>query len=142
MKEIRPELYFIMGIKIGELAKNVEMVISSHNTKDKRFRVKLGALIVYENLRDISEGLKQSNTHENIVGDIDTYLDQITKKFERHLLTDSSSDEKSDSGLIVTKLKKRIQTLLKGKELNLEETIELNTKLASWKDRLVLDLLK
>ena len=142
MKSIRPELHFIIGFKIGELAKNAEMVISSHNKKEKRFRIQLSASIVYENLRDISEGLKQSNTHENIVKDIDNYLDQFLKKFERHLLSDQSSEVESESGLIVSRLKKKIQTLTQGKTLNLEETIELNTKLTSWKDRLILDLSK
>ncbi len=118
------------------------MVISSHNKKEKRFRVQLGASSVYENLRDISEGLKQSNTHENIVKDIDNYLEQFLKKFERHLLTDQSSGEEAESGLIVSRLKKRIQTLTQGKTLSLEEAIELSTKLTSWKDRLILDLSK
>jgi hypothetical protein len=137
---------FNLGHKLGELARQVEMVIETQSWRRCQNEIKVSRisdslLFVLGELM-ILDG---SGVIEKTQQDIKSYLEKLTKeKIDEGAEKDGDEDEKERKlivGKLKSEIKKRRQTQIRRKrqkrKLTLDEVNELNMNLGIWKDRLV-----
>ena len=129
---------FNIGFQIGNLSRQVEIVIETTNAKEKSARVKIQAFRVFESLKYVIDELESGNILEKVQIDMSVYLSQLTGISKN----DASSDTKPD--MILRKLTKKLSTrkLRLDRDLKTQEISELDLKLSMWKDRISSEFVK
>jgi hypothetical protein len=128
-KMVTPEKALNIGYKLGELSRQIEMVIETANKSRSRERLHIEVFRVNEGLKFILDELKLSNTSETIQNDIEEYLKETINL---------NMDEKS--GMILGKLKKKLADRKYRSNLKIDEVKELDLKLKIWRDKLTSEL--
>ncbi|MFX0085629.1 MAG: hypothetical protein ACFFAU_08140 [Candidatus Hodarchaeota archaeon] len=136
------EIAFILGNKLGELTREVSYTIETANNRYRECRYQIKVDRVYESLKYITDELTRLGVEKSILSDISSYLTYLADNYgeiKRKIEGERKNLEK-DNGMIVSKIKKKIQIQRKHQELKLEEIKDLGTKLEIWKDRITIGL--
>ncbi|MFX1283134.1 MAG: hypothetical protein ACFFB5_05740 [Promethearchaeota archaeon] len=139
MRIINNELLFILGHKLGELAREIELVTETAQRTEKRERHQIKVIRVYDSLRYILDELTLLEVSEEIQKDISLYINQLAKNYsEIKRKIEESQDQDSEKEMIVTRLKRKMSR--KNRDLKLDEVRNLGMKLKIWKDRITIEL--
>ncbi|WP_455463325.1 hypothetical protein [Candidatus Hodarchaeum mangrovi] len=131
-KMISSEIVLNIGFKLGEIVREVELVIETA-PKRSRERIHIELFRVYEGLRYVLDELKVLNCSSEVQFEIESYLDQLSG---RKLSKESINDEKR----LLTKVKEKLRERSFSSKLKIEEVKELQLKLKIWRDRISGDL--
>ncbi|MFW9904823.1 MAG: hypothetical protein ACFFFH_10865 [Candidatus Thorarchaeota archaeon] len=140
MKINHPEV-FIIGHKLGELSREIELVVETAEREERGGRHQIKVLRVYESLRYLLDELNKMGISEEIQKDITVFINNLAKFYSeiKYKIEEEENQEFEDE-MIVTKLKRRLRR--KNKDLKLEEVKEFHQKIKIWKDRLTVELSK
>lgn len=135
MKINHPEVPFILGHKLGELSREIELVIETSQREDRREKHKIKVIRVYESMKYVHDELMQLGTSEEIQKDFTLYLKNLAKKYsEIKRKIDDEQGKVTKDEMIVSKFKRKISR--KNRDLHLYEVKELDLKLKILKDKL------
>ncbi len=130
---------FILGHKLGELSREIELVIETAEREQKSERHQIKVLRVYESLRYILDELIQLGISDEIQKDITVYMNNLAKLYsEIKNKIEEEEDQGFEDEMIVSKLKRKLRR--KNKDLKLEEVKEFHQKIKIWKDRITVEL--
>ncbi|MFX0124737.1 MAG: hypothetical protein ACFFAE_13995 [Candidatus Hodarchaeota archaeon] len=141
MKITNHEVLFILGHKLGELSREIELVIETAPRQQKSERHQIKVVRVYEALRYILNELEELEISDEIQKDFSFYMNNLAKNYseiKNKIALEEDQDFKEE--MIVSKLKRRIRR--KNRDLKLEEVKEFHQKLKIWKDRITVELSK
>ena len=128
------EIPFNIGFKIGEMTRQVELSIEFVKNSSKQ-RPILKVEQIYENLKYVYQELELMNIPDEILNEIDEYLDSISGgKFSEEKVTTDEKSEEMILGRIKQSLKKLNQNL--NRDMKLDEMKSLLRKLQIWRDRI------
>ncbi|MFX0137961.1 MAG: hypothetical protein ACFFDN_30245 [Candidatus Hodarchaeota archaeon] len=131
---INSEITFNIGYNLGELSRQIAMVIETANQQCSK-QLSIEVYRVYENLKYILDELISINASETITNDLKSYLNQLSRgKYDR----DSESDETHE--LILEKLKRRFAERRQKGKLKPAAVKKLDLKLKIRKDRITREL--
>jgi CCR4-NOT transcriptional regulation complex NOT5 subunit len=131
---------FIVGHKLGELSREIELVIETAEREERSGRHQIKVLRVYESLRYLLDELIKMGLSEDIQKDITVFINNLAKSYSEIKHKIEEEDQEFEEEMIVSKLKKRFRR--KNKDLKLEEVKEFHQKLKIWKDRITIELSK
>lgn len=139
MKINQHEALFILGHKLGELSREIELVIETAQRTQKKQRHQIKVLRVYDSLRYVLNELTLLKVSEEILKDLASYLNMLAKNYsEIKRKTEEKQNQDFEKEMIVTKLKRKMSR--KNRDLKLDEVKDLGMKLRIWKDRITLEL--
>ena len=126
-----------IGYRLGNLARDIELVIETLNSKESKLKFHLELYRVQETLKYINDELVAIQVMESIQSDIQSYLIQLTG-------FDANNEEKDERTTILKKIKKGVteRKYRANRELNSTEIRELDLKVKGWKDKLIGELAK
>ncbi|MHA2203786.1 MAG: hypothetical protein ACW991_08860 [Candidatus Hodarchaeales archaeon] len=130
---------FILGHKLGELSREIELVIETAEREVKSERHHIKVLRVYESLRYILDELTQLGISDEIQKNITVYMNNLGKSYsEIKFKIEEEEDQVFEDEMIVSKLKRKLRR--KNRDLKLEEVKEFHQKIKIWKDRITIEL--
>ena len=139
MKINSHEVLFILGHKLGELSREIELVIETAQRPQKSERHQIKVVRVYEALKYILDELVELKISDEIQKDFTVYINNLAKNYsEIKNKIDKEEDREFENEMIVSKLKRKIRR--KNRDLKLEEVKEFHQKLTIWKDRITIEL--
>ncbi|MHA2305939.1 MAG: hypothetical protein ACXACU_11150 [Candidatus Hodarchaeales archaeon] len=142
MTETYNEVAFILGNKLGDLIRSVELANETAGSRYGECRIQIKVVHVYEGLKYIITELARIGVDEATLSDISSYLNHLGKNYgeiQRKIDDDNALNEE-ESGMIISKLKKRIKIQKKNQLLKKEDLMETETKLKIWKDKIIIGL--
>jgi len=133
------EILFILGHKLGELSREIELVIETAERQDKREKHQIKVTRVYESLKYLIDELALLGISDEIQKDITVYMNLLAKNYSeiKNRISEENIQE-FESEMIVSKIKRRMRR--KNRNLKLEEVKELHQKIKIWKDRITIEL--
>ncbi|MFW9777326.1 MAG: hypothetical protein ACFFE8_00650 [Candidatus Heimdallarchaeota archaeon] len=139
---IRNDVAFIIGYKLGELARYLELAIERSSRTPKRERVLVRALYVYETLKNLESDLSQLQFADDVHKDIDTYVQRLGEKYgEIRRRLEEEKPQMQDNPMWVSKIKQKLSVIKRTNQvLGMEEVKNLQIKLKFWKDRLTIGM--
>lgn len=138
MKINHSEVLFILGYKLGELSREIELVIETAQRTQKKERHQIKVVRIYEALRYVVDEMIKLGASEEIQNDLTLYLSQLAKNYsEIKEKIESEQQQDVQTEMIVSKLKRKFAR--KNRDLKLDEAKELDMKLKIWKDRITLE---
>ncbi len=142
MTEMYNEIVFILGNKLGELLRSVELAKETVESRYRECRIQIKVVHVYEVLKHVVAELARIGLDESTLSDISSYLGHLGKNYgEIQRKIDGESElQKEGRGMIVSKIKKKIKIQKKNQLLKKEDLMELETKLKIWKDKIIIGL--
>ncbi|MFX1517288.1 MAG: hypothetical protein ACFFC6_13375 [Promethearchaeota archaeon] len=133
------EILFILGHKLGELSREIELVIETAERPEKSERHQIKVVRVYEALKYLVDELAILWISDEIQKDITVYMNILAKNYseiKNRILEEDTQEFESE--MIVSKIKRKMRR--KNKNLKLEEVKELHQKAKMWKDRITIEL--
>ncbi|UCG04145.1 MAG: hypothetical protein JSW11_09190 [Candidatus Heimdallarchaeota archaeon] len=133
------EVLFILGHKLGELSREIELVVETAQRDEKSERLQIKVIRVYEILKYIHNELIQLEISNEIQKDIEAYMSTLAKNYSE--IKDKIDREESqdfENEMIVSKIKRKMRR--KNRDLKLETVKEFHEKLKIWKDRITIEL--
>ena len=142
MTEMHNEVAFILGNKLGELIRNVELANETVESRYGECKIPIKVVHVYEGLKYIITELAGIGVDEATLSDISTYLSHLGKNYSeiQRKIDGENVLSEEESGMIISKIKKRIKIQKKNQLLKKEDLMELETKLKIWKDKIIIGL--
>jgi len=134
MKMISSEIILNIGFKLGEIVRQVELVIETAPKRSSE-RIHIEVFRVYEGLRAVMNELHSINCSIEVQSEIESYLDQLSGK---KLSKESINDEKR----LLTKVKEKLKERSFSSKLKVDEVKELQLKLKIWRDRISGDIIR
>ena len=136
------EIAFILGNKLGELIRGVELAKESVDSRYRECRIQIKVVQVYEILKYVVAELARIGVDEATLSDISSYLSYLGKNYGeiQRKIDGESALQEEERGMIVSKLKKKIKIQKKNQLLKKEDLMELETKLKIWKDKIIIGL--
>ncbi|MHA2245895.1 MAG: hypothetical protein ACXADY_13105 [Candidatus Hodarchaeales archaeon] len=141
---INNEIPFLLGVRFGELSQFVELVIDSSKNRDQEKKTKIKVLFVFESLKYILEELTKLDITDDLLEDITSYLDLLTKNYEDIKRKIEKEDTTEEKQMIVSKIVKKlsIHKRFRNQDLKLEDVNNLAVRLKIWKDRVTIGFAK
>jgi hypothetical protein len=137
---IRAEIAFIIGHKLGELARYLELAIERSSRDTKQEKVSIRVLYIYETLKYLESDLNRLKFANDVHKDIDTYIQQLREKYgevRRKIAQDNPQTR--DDPMLVSKIKQKLSVKKQTNQvLGIEDVKNLEIKLKIWKDRLTI----
>ncbi len=142
MTEMHNEIAFILGNKLGELIRSVELANETADSSYKECRIQIKVVHIYEGLKYIIVELARIGVDEVTLSDISSYLSLLGKNYSeiQRKIDGENVLSEEESGMFVSKIKKRIKIQKKNQLLKKEDLMELETKLKIWKDKIIIGL--
>lgn len=132
---------FIVGHKLGELSREIELVIETAEREEKGERHQIKVLRVYESLKYLLDELKKMGISDEIQKDITIFINTLAKSYsEIKIKIEEEENQEFEEEMIVSRLKRRLRR--KNKDLKLDEVKEFHQKIKIWKDRITIELSK
>ncbi|MFX1506858.1 MAG: hypothetical protein ACFFDC_12210 [Promethearchaeota archaeon] len=131
---------FILGHKLGELSRDIELVIETAEREERGEKHHIKVLRVYESLRYLLDELNKLEISDEIQKDITVFINNLAKSYSEIKYKIEEEDQEFENEMIVSKLKRRLRR--KNKDLKLEEVKEFHQKIKIWKDRITIELSK
>ena len=133
------EILFILGHKLGELTREIELVIETAERQEKSERHQIKVIRVYDSLKYLTDELALLGISDELQKDITVYMNILAKNYSeiKNRISEENIQE-FETEMIVSKIKRRMRR--KNRNLKLELVKELHQKGKIWKDRITIEL--
>lgn len=140
---IQPEMAFILGYRLGKLARYLELVMERSSLSTKAEKLPIRVFYVYETLKYLEADMVRLHLPSDVREDITSYIRLLGDHYgEIRQRLENDAANKPDTQMLVTKLKKKLKKKKFNQELKVEDVRSLAIKLPIWKDRLMIALSK